>query len=410
METIRDGSVNVTLGSRHPIREWTVGVEVEDSAREQLRRVADLPFVFKHVAVMPDAHTGIGSTVGTVIPTVGAVVPACVGSDVGCGMTATKTTLSIADFPADRAEVRACLERAIPHGRTDNGGPNDRGAWGTVPDAVADHWSSLSDGYEDICESNPKLRTRQPPQKQLGTLGTGNHFIEVCADTDGAIWVMLHSGSRGVGGRIGSHFTGLAKEECARWFVDLPDPNLAYFPEGTPSFDEYLQAVRWAQQYALTNRRLMMDAALGTLERIVGRGIRSGETIDCHHNYIAREHHFGRDVLVTRKGAIRARAGDVGIIPGSMGSRSFIVRGLGNADSFCSASHGAGRRMSRTQAAKTFTVEDHAAAVAGVECRMDSSILDETPGAYKEIGAVMAAQKDIVEVVAELKQIICVKG
>jgi tRNA-splicing ligase RtcB len=408
--TIPAGDHTVYLGSRSPIKAWTHGVEVEESAHDQLRHIADLPFVFKHVAVMPDVHAGIGSTVGTVVPTVGAVVPAAVGVDIGCGMTAVRTDLHVSELP-DRLDIRTDIERVVPHGRTDNGGPQDTGSWlGNPPHAVCKQWDELYSEWFLLCEKHPQLKTHQEPVNQLGTLGGGNHFLEVCTENDGTVWVMLHSGSRGVGGRIGNYFTKLARNEMKRWFIKLPDANLAYLPEGTSYFDDYLAAVEWAQEYAKESRALMMRAALDALARAAGRWVSLGTEIDCHHNYIALEHHCGRNVLVTRKGAIRARQGDMGIIPGSMGERSFIVRGLGNPESWCSASHGAGRRMSRTQAKKTFTVEDHARALAGVECRADASTLDETPRAYKDLDAVMAAQTSLVEVVTELKQIVCVKG
>jgi len=247
--------------------------------------------------------------------------------------------------------------------------------------------------------------------RHLGTLGTGNHFIEVCLDEAGAVWVMLHSGSRGVGGRIGSHFIELAKLEMERWFIHLPDRDLAYLSEGSQYFNDYIEVVGWAQDFALVNRQLMMEATLGAISTALGRPVKTGATaVNCHHNYVSREHHFGKNVLVTRKGAVRAREGDLGIIPGSMGARSYIVRGKGNPDSFHSCSHGAGRAMSRTEAKKRFTLEEHAAATAGVECRKDSEVIDETPAAYKDIDAVMAAQVDLVDVVHTLKQVVCVKG
>lgn len=400
----------VMSDGRVPVRMWTRGVQVEEAAREQLRSVANMPFVFRAVAVMPDVHLGIGSTIGSVVPTIGAVMPAAVGVDIGCGMMACKTSLTASDVPPEvRPELRAALEKAVPHGRTDDGGADDRGAWHDVPLEVQAQWDAMANGYSGLMVEHPKLATRFTPARQLGTLGTGNHFLEVCLDTDDAVWVMLHSGSRGVGARIGGYFTKLAQEECARWFVTLPDKSLAYLAEGTPGFAGYLRAVQWAQEYARINRAIMMMRSLRVLRDLTGNCATLQE-IDCHHNYVTREHHFGRDVLVTRKGAIRAREGDWGIIPGSMGARSFIVRGKGNPESFCSASHGAGRKMSRTEAKRSFTVEDHAAAVAGIECRLDADVLDETPGAYKSIDAVMAAQASMVEPVTELRQIVCVKG
>lgn len=403
-----------------PIKMWTDGVLVENEALEQIGRVSELPFIHHHVALMPDAHFGIGATVGSVIPTIGAVIPAAVGVDLGCGMVAVKTTLTASDLPDNLHALRSAIEAAVPHGRSANGGPGDCGAWGgNVPRAVADAWygvglddtDSLLGRFERICAKHPTVAKSNNVQ-HLGTLGGGNHFIEVCLDTEQAVWVMLHSGSRGVGGRIGSYFIELAKDDMRQWFVNLPDRDLAYFPEGTAHFAEYVHAVEWAQDFARTSRRLMLDATLQAICTELGRdvGANSDEAVNCHHNYISRERHFGANVIVTRKGAVRAREGELGIIPGSMGAKSFIVRGKGNPEAFHSCSHGAGRAMSRTEAKKRFTLADHAAAVAGVECRVDEDVIDETPAAYKSIDAVMAAQSDLVEIVAELKQVLCVKG
>lgn len=427
---------DVDASQRHPIKMWTRGVPVEEKAREQLRNVAGLPFIHKHVAVMPDVHFGFGATVGSVIATTGAIVPAAVGVDIGCGMMAVRTNLVAGDLPDSLAGVRSAIERAVPHGRTDDGGPNDRGAWGMrePPEEVTSAWraSSMSTGvlkltfrrhdssaafgslwnrFNVLCEKHPQLEQANHA-RHLGTLGTGNHFIEICLDEQDAVWAMLHSGSRGVGGRIGSYFIQLAKKEMERWFVPLPDADLAYLPEGSQYFDDYIEAVGWAQDFARVNRELMMKATLGAMTHELGREVFAyGSTaVNSHHNYVARENHFGKNVFVTRKGAVRARRDELGIIPGSMGARSYIVRGKGNLDSFNSCSHGAGRLMSRGEAKKRFTLEDHAAATAGVECRKDADVVDETPGAYKPIDAVMAAQSDLVEVVHTLKQVICVKG
>jgi tRNA-splicing ligase RtcB len=394
-----------------PIRSWTVGVPFEEQARAQVRRVAALPFVHKWVAVMPDVHAGLGATVGSVIPTAGAVMPAAVGVDIGCGMMAVRTTLRASDLPEDRHPLREAIERAVPHGRSHDGRRGDKGAWANPPPAVQAAWSRLEPGYRAIVAKHRRL-DRGATVEHLGTLGTGNHFIELCVDEAEQVWLMLHSGSRGVGNRIGTDFVELAKQEMKRWFVDLPDPDLAYFPEGTEPFEDYLHAVTWAQEFAAQNRELMMDAivvALARCGRLPAFGL-EGERVNCHHNYVAREHHYGKNVLVTRKGAVRARQGDLGIIPGSMGARSYITRGLGNAESFTSCSHGAGRAMSRTAAKKAFTVEDHARATAGIECRKDAEVIDETPGAYKSIDAVMHAQRDLVEVLHTLRQVVCVKG
>lgn len=396
---------------KNPIKAWTVGVPFEEEAKQQLKNLAGLPFIHKWVAAMPDVHRGFGATVGSVVPTVGAVIPAAVGVDIGCGMIAVRTTLHAEQLPDSLGAVRSAIEAAVPHGRTDNGGRNDRGAWQDAPAAHREAWAHLKPGYDAIVAKHPRLG-RGPELGHLGTLGTGNHFIELCLDEAGAVWVMLHSGSRGVGNRIGSHFIELAKEEMRRFFIHLPDADLAYLPEGTVHFQDYVQAVEWAQEYAATNRRLMLDSvvrALGAPGLLPSFGL-TDAAVNCHHNYVAREHHYGRNCFVTRKGAVRAREGDLGIIPGSMGARSFIVRGKGNAESFHSCSHGAGRVMSRAEAKRHFSVEDHARATAGIECRKDEDVIDETPGAYKPIDAVMAAQADLVEVVHTLRQVVCVKG
>lgn len=392
-----------------PIKAWTRGVPVEDRARQQLGNVAGLPFVFRHVAVMPDVHWGLGATVGSVIATKGAVIPAAVGVDIGCGMMAVRTSLRAEQLPDDLHPLRCAIEAAVPHGRTDNGGPGDRGAWAEPPKAARVAWAELQPGFERICEAQPKVASARALE-HLGTLGTGNHFIELCLDEAGAVWVMLHSGSRGIGNRIGSLFIELAKRDMERFFIRLPDADLAYFPEGTEHYIQYVRAVSWAQGYAQVNRRLMMDAVLLALGRFFPDIGVNELAVNCHHNYVDTEKHFGETVLVTRKGAVRAREGDLGIIPGSMGAKSFIVRGKGNPESFCSCSHGAGRVMSRNAAKWRFTLADHVKATEGVACRKDAEVLDETPGAYKDIDAVMAAQRDLVEIVHTLKQVVCVKG
>ncbi len=394
-----------------PVKSWTRGVPFEPEAKKQLANIARLPFIHKWVAAMPDVHLGIGATVGSVVPTVGAIIPAAVGVDIGCGMMALKTDLAARDLPDDLHPVRTAIERAVPHGRTDNGGRNDRGAWAEPPDAVAEAWAPLAPRLEALVEKHPAIR-KANHVNHLATLGTGNHFIEVCLDEDDAVWLMLHSGSRGVGNRIGSYFIELAKEDMRRHFINLPDADLAYLPEGTKHFDDYVAAVGWAQEYAMTNRRLMMAnvvAALGALPGLppFTAGL---VAVNCHHNYVEREHHYGKNVFVTRKGAVRARKGDLGVIPGSMGTRSYIVSGLGNPESFHSCSHGAGRSMSRAEARRRFTVADHAKATEGIECRKDEDVIDETPAAYKPIDAVMEAQRDLVEVLHTLRQVVCVKG
>jgi len=394
-----------------PIKAWTKGVPFEPEAEKQLRNVAKLPFVYKWVAVMPAVHTGIGATVGSVIPTEGAIIPAAVGVDIGCGMMAVRTSLSAKDLPDSLAPLRSAIERAVPHGRTANGGPGDRGAWHDVPAAVGEAWMKLKEGYDGIVSRHPKI-DRGNHVRHLSTLGTGNHFIEVCLDEAERVWFMLHSGSRGVGNRIGSFFIELAKDDMRRWFVNLPDQDLAYFPEGSDHFVDYVKAVGWAQDFAATNRELMMRHVIAAVRGTAGLSpFEAGEeAVNCHHNYVAHERHYGRKVFVTRKGAVRAGKGDLGIIPGSMGARSFIVRGKGNPESFESCSHGAGRSMSRTAAKRKFTVADHAAATAGIECRKDADVIDETPMAYKPIMDVMAAQDELVEIVHTLRQVVCVKG
>ncbi len=394
-----------------PIKAWTVNVPFEAQAKEQLLNIASLPFIHKWIAVMPDVHLGMGATVGSVIPTHKAVIPAAVGVDIGCGMMAVKTSLAASQLPDGLHALRSAIEAAVPHGRSDHGGPNDRGAWKDIPAAQASAWVAMQQGFADIAKKHPRIG-RVSHVTHLGTLGTGNHFIEMCLDESGFVWFMLHSGSRGVGNRIGTYFIELAKEDMRRFFVNLPDADLAYFPEGTEHFDDYLKAVSWAQEYARVNRELMMQ---GVLQSVRDTGLlpafeASMEAVNCHHNYVSREHHYGENVLVTRKGAVRARKGDMAIIPGSMGARSYIVRGLGNPESFHSSSHGAGRAMSRTEARRRFNLEDHALATAGVECRKDAEVIDETPAAYKSIDAVMHAQRDLVEVAYILKQVVCVKG
>ncbi|MDF1734882.1 MAG: RtcB family protein [Minwuia sp.] len=396
-----------------PIRMWTRGVTVDEKARDQLARVARMPFIFSHVAVMPDVHLGIGATVGSVIPTKGAVIPAAVGVDIGCGMMAARTSLTASDLPDNLSGVRSAIEAAVPHGRSGGRGLNrsqDKGAWGDPPRAVVDAWARLHPRFDALCGKFPRL-LKANHLVHLGTLGTGNHFIELCLDQQDRVWVMLHSGSRGVGNAIGRFFIELARQDMRTWFINLPDEDLAYFPEGTSHFDDYVDAVAWAQDFAALNRRVMMSHVLDALRAMIARPFEAEcEAVDCHHNYVTRENHFGENVLVTRKGAVRAAKGTMGIIPGSMGAKSFIVRGLGNAHSFDSCSHGAGRVMSRTQAKELVTLEQHVADTAGVECRKDEGVIDETPSAYKPIGAVMAAQADLVEIVHTLKQVVCVKG
>ncbi len=397
------------------IKAWIDGVQVEAQARQQLDNIASMPFIHKHVAIMPDCHWGMGATVGSVIPTKGAIIPAAVGVDIGCGMMAHRTSLTAADLPDNLHGLRTAIEERIPHGRTDNGGANDRGAWGEPSERAGNAYAGHAAALGQIVAKHPKLgQAAERAPRHVGTLGTGNHFVEVCLDEEDRVWVMLHSGSRGIGNRIGSYFIELAKQDMRRWFVNLPDEDLAYFPEGTEHFGDYMQGVGWAQKFARSNREVMMEAALEALSIAVPKPFTSEcEAVNCHHNYVAHEKHFGADVLLTRKGAVSAKEGELGIIPGSMGAKSFIVRGKGGQagrEAFFSCSHGAGRAMSRTEAKRRFTIEDHAKAMVGVEARMDADVIDETPMAYKDIEAVMAAQADLVEIVRTLKQVVCVKG
>lgn len=393
-----------------PIKMWTRGVPVEDGARAQLTRAAQMPFVFRHVAAMPDVHVGIGATVGSVIPTKGAVIPAAVGVDIGCGMMAARTSLVASDLPDNLEGIRSAIEQAVPHGRSVGRGKRDHGSWGDPPAAIVEAWATLAARFDRITEKYPRLKNTNH-LVHLGTLGTGNHFIELCLDQEQRVWVMLHSGSRGVGNAIGTFFIELAKQDMRKWHINLPDQDLAYFPEGTDHFDDYVEAVGWAQDFAALNRRMMMTNVIRALRGHIAKPFDAEmEAVNCHHNYVQRENHFGENVLVTRKGAVRAAKGVLGIIPGSMGAKSFIVRGLGNAESFDSCSHGAGRVMSRTAAKKLVTLDEHIRDTAGVECRKDEGVIDETPKAYKPIEAVMAAQADLVEIVHTLKQVVCVKG
>jgi len=395
------------------IKAWVNGLGIEATAEKQLRNAAAMPFIHRHIAVMPDVHWGIGAAVGSVIPCVEAIIPAAVGVDIGCGMMAVQTTLRAEDLPESLKQIRLKIEHAVPHGRSHNGGPGDKGAWGTVPSEQLAAWDRLKTGYEKIIARNPAIDRKGPNHRShLGTLGTGNHFIEVCLDEEDRVWCMLHSGSRGIGNRIGTYFIELAKEDMRRHINSLPDKDLAYFPEGAEHFNDYMQAVEWAQEYARVNRELMMRAVISALRKCDAvPEFALGETaVNCHHNYVSREHHYGKDVYLTRKGAVRARKGDLGIIPGSMGACSYIVRGLGNAESFHSCSHGAGRLMSRGEAKRKYTVADHIEATQGVECRKDEGVIDETPGAYKPIDKVMEAQRDLVEAVHTLRQVVCVKG
>lgn len=378
-----------------PIKLWAPVHEVESEALDQLTHTANLPCVFRHVAVMPDVHLGKGATVGSVVATKGAVIPAAVGVDIGCGMMAVQTSLTSCDLPDSLTSLRTRLEQCIPVGPSEHRG------------GVDPHWEGFAHFQHLPSIVHDRLGKAQ---RQLGTLGGGNHFIELCLDGDDHVWLMLHSGSRHIGKLLADMHITTAKGLMRDYFITLPDPDLAYLVEGSLEFNAYWRDLQWAQDYAMRNRELMMNLVIRSLIEELNQCWRNGLTVNCHHNYAAREHHFGSNVIVTRKGAVRAREGDYGIIPGSMGTRSYIVRGKGNPDSFCSCSHGAGRRMSRGKAKAHFTLNDLAEQTAGVECRKDSGVIDEIPGAYKDIDQVMENQEDLVEIVATLKQILCIKG
>ena len=391
--TINKGKVPVKIYTDH----------IEHSALEQLANIAQLPIIHSHIAAMPDVHTGIGATVGSVIPTLGAIIPAAVGVDIGCGMNAVRLTLNAAQLPDSLRALRSAIEKAVPVGFDMHQQPSIHRKAVNQLDAV----------LEQIQLKHPGVTRMQKPNvwtRQLGTLGGGNHFIEMCLDENQDVWIMLHSGSRGIGNVIGRYFISLAQKDAQRHQLHLPDKDLAYFSEGADHFDDYVQAVEWAQDYALVNRREMMRLVVDAIRPFLPAFQVSKEAINCHHNYVARETHFGKQVFLTRKGAIAAAQDQLGIIPGSMGARSFIVRGKGNAESFCSCSHGAGRAMSRGKAKRVFSQADMEAQTKGVECRKDKGVIDEIPGAYKDIDTVMANQSDLVEVVHTLKQVLCVKG
>ncbi len=391
-----------------PVKAWIEGVPLDAGAREQLLNTARLPFIFKHLAVMPDVHLGRGSTIGSVIPTQGAIIPAAVGVDIGCGMLAARTSLVAADLPDNLFGLRSAIEKAVPHGKSH--GRHDRGAWQDVPAQADQVWASMAGRFKAITDKYPALE-KTNNRVHLGTLGGGNHFVEVCLDEADRVWFMLHSGSRGVGNAIGSLFIELAQADMRQHLANLPDRNLAYFEEGSRHYDDYVEAVGWAQDFARQNRELMMRAVIAATRTVIRKPFEASlEAVNCHHNYVQKERHFGEDILVTRKGAVSAQKGQLGIIPGSMGAKSFIVRGLGNEESFCSCSHGAGRILSRTEAKKRFTVQDQVRATAHVECRKDKDVIDEIPMAYKDIDAVMRAQRELVEVVHTLRQVVCVKG
>ena len=392
----------ITKG-RVPVKIYTDDIEPE--AYQQLLNLSHLPFIHSHIAVMPDVHAGKGATVGSVIPTAGAIIPAAVGVDIGCGMNALRLSIKAHDLPDNLRSLRLFIEEHIPVGFDQH--KRDMVKQSTI--------TGLAVGLHHILGKHPKLNKMQkkPYQtwvRQLGTLGGGNHFIELCLDENDDVWVMLHSGSRGIGNAIGEYFIALAKKDMGQHLVNLPDKDLAYFKEGAKHYDEYLEAVSWAQDYAIVNRREMMNLVCEALRKKLPKFSITKEAINCHHNYVAEENHFGRNVWVTRKGAIRAGEGELGIIPGSMGAKSYIVCGLGNPSSFCSCSHGAGRRMSRGKALRQFSTDDMEQQTSGIECRKDKGVIDEIPDAYKDIDVVMANQADLVEVVHTLKQVLCIKG
>ena len=395
------------LGAHVPVHIFTDDIDAQ--ALRQLHNIASLPIVHPHVAAMPDVHAGIGATVGSVIPTRGAIIPAAVGVDIGCGMNAVRTTLTASDLPDNLARLRSAIEAEVPVGF-------EQHEWSRVQGSrQARAVRPLGDRLAHIVERHRGIAKmlRQFERTwicQAGTLGGGNHFIEICLDEEQRVWVMLHSGSRGIGNVIGRYFISAAQKDMRRHQLQLPDADLAYFSEGSTVFDDYVEAVDWAQDYALLNRSEMMRRVLDVLAKFAPPFRLDGEAINCHHNYIARETHGNEDLYVTRKGAISARQGELGIIPGSMGARSFIVRGKGNPESFCSCSHGAGRSMSRSEAKRRFNRFDLAEQTAGIECRKDGGVVDEIPAAYKNIDAVMAHQSDLVEVVHILHQVVCIKG
>ncbi|HIE00812.1 MAG TPA: RtcB family protein [Thiotrichaceae bacterium] len=388
---------------RFPVKIYTDDIESE--AAQQLHELSTLPFIHKHVAAMPDVHVGIGATIGSVIPTKGAIIPAAVGVDLGCGMSAVQLSLMASDLPDNLYGIRSKIEEAVPVGFNQHDNP--------VLESTL--LKKMREQLDELLQKHPTLITMKKHfddwQLQVGTLGSGNHFIELCLDENQAVWVMLHSGSRGLGNLIGRYFIGLAKKDMEKWFISLPNKDLAYFPEGTEHFNDYWQAVMWAQEYARVNREQMMRLILEALSHVDLPPFEiTGEAISCHHNYVALENHYKSNIFLTRKGAISARSGEWGIIPGSMGTKSYIVKGKGNPESFCSCSHGAGRRMGRKEAKRRFSTEDMITQTQGVECRKDEGVIDEIPAAYKPIDEVMANQNDLVEIVHTLKQVVCIKG
>jgi tRNA-splicing ligase RtcB len=394
------------------VKFWTAGVPVEEEALHQIRNIASLPILAGPVAIMPDVHLGIGATVGSVIPTRRAIIPSAVGVDIGCGMCAVKTSLGARDLPDSLARIRSRIESMVPVGFDMHAKPLDTASEGQRGFALKRHMETIHRSYKKLSILD-RLGKYDHARvwKQLGSLGGGNHFIEICLDEEQQVWVMLHSGSRNIGNTIGQVAISTARELALKHQVRLPDKDLAWLDEGSKEFNEYVEALTWAQDYAALNRDLMlhriMQAVSGELRRDIGT---TEHAVNCHHNYAAQEEHFGEKVWITRKGAVSAREGQLGIIPGSMGVKSYIVRGKGNAASYCSCSHGAGRRLSRKAAKRQYSHADLVRQTEGVECRKDNGVLDEIPSAYKDIDAVMAAQTDLVEVVHALKQVVCIKG
>ncbi len=379
--------------------------DIDSESIEQLKKMAQLQFIYSHIAVMPDVHVGKGATVGSVIPTKNAIIPAAVGVDIGCGMNAVRLNLKASQLPDNLAPLRHAIERKVPVGFELH----------KQVKAKASSIIPLEKRLQPIIQKHPGLvrmlrKFDATWKKQLGTLGGGNHFIELCLDENQDVWIMLHSGSRGLGNVIGTYFIELAKKEAQHRFGHVPDKDLSYFAEGSASFNDYVEAVEWAQNYAFENRREMMRLILEAIRPLLPPFQMTKEAINCHHNYVSRENHFGEDLLITRKGAIRAGQDELGIIPGSMGARSYIVKGKANPESFCSCSHGAGRKMSRNKAKLLFSQDDLIQQTHGIECRKDAGVIDEIPSAYKDIDQVMANQSDLIEIVHTLKQILCIKG
>ena len=380
---------------------WLPAEQIEDSARQQIDNLAGMPFIFRHIAVMPDCHFGMGATVGSVIPTRGAIIPAAVGVDIGCGMIAVKTPLRRSDLPDDLSDIRKAIEHQVPL----SAGHYNR----SIKKTARPRLEQLEAKAAELERLDFYNKIAKNWRKQLGSLGSGNHFIEIVLDEDGYAWAFLHSGSRGVGNRLAEHHIRIAKKLMEKWYITLPDADLAYLVEDTPEFDDYMADLEWAQEFALLNREEMMERIIKILQYRCG-DFEEADRIQCHHNFTKREHHFGKNILVSRKGAIEAREGQAGLIPGSMGTRSYVVRGKGDAESFNTAPHGAGRRMSRSQARKTFTMDDFDRELAGIEVNRSEAFLDELPGAYKDVDLVMEQSSDLVEIVHTFRQIVNVKG